>query len=65
MNTDVSAHVGHRLTYRQAVQEEWSVEWVEDQPQMKELTDTTPLEEDHLMSLYCHQCDLYLTDYQL
>lgn len=65
MNTDVHAHVGHRVTYRQGVQEEWTVEWVEGKPQMQSLIDATPLEDDTLMSLYCHQCDLYLTDYQL
>lgn len=65
MNTDVEAHVDHRLTYRQGVQEEWSVEWVDGSPEMKDLETAIPLDQDELMSLYCHQCDLYLTDYQL
>lgn len=62
MNTNYKAHVGHRLSYDEPVTQTWEIEWVDGAPKRTKVTDETV--QDTGESLYCNDCDLFLTDYE-
>jgi hypothetical protein len=67
--TGLHLHVGHRITLAEAVEQEWDTTWKMEPDAAPRLWRASITEETVLdrpgPKLYCHDCDLWLTDFDV